>query len=119
LCTNCTGFYYTPESTPEEPGSLEFFIALGVIDLLKGVVAMVMVGGSARWQCGPLLEDFGHVGVPDSKTSAYPSRGVIQIGRDGNSRVDGIGDDNSVRSIKKVNLLCLKIVTSTCYLSYY
>jgi len=52
---------------------------------------------------------------PDSKTSAYPSRGVIQIGRDGNSRVDGIGDDNSVRSIKKVNLLCLKIVTSSCY----
>ena len=26
-------------------------------------VAMVMIGGSARWQRGPLLGDFGHVGV--------------------------------------------------------
>ena len=37
---------------------------------------MVMVGGSARWQRGSLLEDFGHDGTPDPKMSAQPSRGA-------------------------------------------
>ena len=46
------------------------------VSVCEGVVAMVMVGESARWQCGSLLEDFGHDGIPDSKTSAQSSRGT-------------------------------------------
>ena len=42
---------------------------------------MVMIGGPARWQGGPLLEDFGHRGALELtlQSSMYRSRGALHL----------------------------------------
>jgi len=42
---------------------------------------MVMIGGSARWQCGPLLENFGHRGALELTLQSlmYQSRGALHL----------------------------------------
>jgi len=44
-------------------------------------VAMVMIGGSARWQCGPLLENPSHRGALELTLQSlkYQSRGALDL----------------------------------------
>ena len=51
------------------------------VGVCGGVVAMVMIGGSARWQRGSLLEDFGHRGALELilQSLMYRSRGALHL----------------------------------------
>jgi len=42
---------------------------------------MVMIGESARWQCGSLLENFGHRGALELtlQSLTYQSRGALHL----------------------------------------
>ena len=51
------------------------------VSVCGGVVAMVMIGESARWRCGPLLKNFGHRGALELilQSVMYQSRGALDL----------------------------------------